>query len=125
MKPGIVSRVTAISIGVLFVMYGLYALVQTRLNPQVLGITIALVSVAGGIGLMLNRRWSRYCIYVVSMGFIGTWLYYVAVLAMRAWPYDTLLESVISLVPGLFMVFVAAGSSYVVRKHFGAEPTTT
>jgi len=124
MKPGSVSWITVIFIGAVFVIYGLYALVQTRLNPQVFGIVMALLSVAGGIGLILNRRWSRYCIYVVSGAFIGTWLYYVA-LAARTWPYDRLLESVISLLPGLFMVFVAAVSTHVVRKHFGAEPTKT
>jgi hypothetical protein len=124
MTPGRVSWVRVILVGAVFVLYGFYVLVQSRLNPQVLGIVMALVSVAGGIGLMLNRRWSRYCIYVVSTVFMGTWLYHVA-LAARAWPYDTLPGSVISLLPGLFLIFVAAASTYVVRKHFGAEPTKT
>jgi hypothetical protein len=119
MKRDSVSLAIVFPVCAVFVMYGVYALVQTRANPQLLGIVLALVSVTGGVGLMLNRRWSRYCIYVVSAAVIGTWFYYVA-LAAHSWPYDTLLESVISLLAGLFVVLVAAASSYLVRKHFGA-----
>jgi hypothetical protein len=90
--------------------------------PQLLGAVTGVVSVIGGIGLLLNRQWSRYCIYVVSATVAMTWLYYVA-LSAQSWPYNTLLESVISLLPGIFIVALGAGSSYLVMKHFRAEAT--
>jgi hypothetical protein len=120
-----IGRITIILIGAVFVIYGLYALLESRLNPNALGVVVALTSLVGGIGLMLNRRWSRFCIYVVSTTLIATWLGYVAILAARAWPYATSLESVISLVPGFLMLFVAAASSYLVKNHFRAKPTKT
>ena len=49
-----------------FVAYGVYALAQTRSNPQLRGALMAVLSVLGGIGLVFNRQWSKYCIYVVS-----------------------------------------------------------
>jgi len=122
MKRGRVSRAIVFLVGAAFVAYGVYALVQSRANVQLLGAVLGVVSFIGGIGLILNRQWSRYCIYVVSAAIAGTWFYYVALTA-QSWPNDTLVESVISLLPGILIVVVAAGSSYLVTKHFRAEAT--
>ena len=58
-----------------FVAYGVYALAQTRSNPQLRGALMAVLSVLGGIGLVFNRQWSKYCIYVVSAAVGGTWFF--------------------------------------------------
>jgi len=52
----------------------------------------------------------------------GHVVFYVA-LSAQSWPYSTVVESVISLLPGILIVVVAAGSSYLVTKHFRAEAT--
>jgi hypothetical protein len=104
-------------IGALFIAYGVYALVQVRANPQWVAIAVACFSVLGGIGLMLDRPWSRFCIYIVSLAVAGAWAYYTA-LAVPTWPYGTLSETTIALLPGMFLLVIAAGSSYLVTRHF-------
>jgi hypothetical protein len=119
MKRASLSRPILFSLSAVFVMYGVYALMQSRENPQVTPVVFALVSIAGGGGLILNRRWSRYCIYVVSAALIVTWFHYAALaLAAQRWRDDTMLFSIISFLPGLLIVFLAVASSYMVRKHF-------
>jgi len=116
------SKTGMFSIGGIFLAYGIYAIAQTRANPQVLAISVAVVSALGGVGLILDHRWSRICIYLVSFGLTATWLYYTGRLAIQAWPYNSVAETVIALLPGALIVFIAAGSSYLVTKHFNAEP---
>jgi drug/metabolite transporter (DMT)-like permease len=108
--------VLLVLIGAVFIAYGIYALSASRASPQLLGILTALVSVIGGVGIVLNQRWSKYCVYVVSALLSGTWLYYAALAVLSA----PLSQIVIALLPGLFIVVIAAGSSYVVTRHFRA-----
>ena len=89
--------------------------------PSVLGVLTGLVSALGGVGLAMSRPWSRFCIYIVSFGVVGTWLYYsVVALQAQGWPNETVLVIgwLISLFPGLCTVVIAAGSSYLVTRHF-------
>jgi hypothetical protein len=102
-----------------FIAYGVYAILQARNNASVLNVLFGLVSALGGVGVALSRPWSRFCIYIVSIGLVATWLYYTVVaLQYLGWPYDSVLEWLISLFPGLCTVAIAAGSSYLVTKHF-------
>jgi hypothetical protein len=113
------SKAVVVLVGGIFIAYGIYALVQSRANPRLLGVLIAAVAVVGGLGLILNCPWSKYCIYLVSAALTGTWLYYTAAYVMRqGWPYSTAAQSLIALLPGLLIVVIGAGSSYVVTRHF-------
>jgi hypothetical protein len=47
----------------------------------------------------------------------GAWAYYTA-LAVPTWPYGTLIETIIAHLPGMFLLVIAAGSSYLVKRHF-------
>jgi hypothetical protein len=110
-------KAVVLLIGALFAAYGVYALVQSRANPQWLSVAVAGLSVLGGLGLLLGRPWSRFCIYIVSVAVAGAWAYYT-VLAVPTWPYRTLVDTIIALLPGMFLLVIAAGSSFVVTRHF-------
>lgn len=117
-----VSRGVLLLVAGVFIAYGVYAILQARNTPSaVLSVLFGLVSVLGGVGVALRRPWCRFCIYIVSIGLVGTWLYYTAVtLQYQGWPNETalLLGWLISLFPGLCVVVIAAGSSYLVSRHF-------
>jgi hypothetical protein len=76
--------------------------------------------VAAG-ALWLRKPWSQYLVYLIAVLFTGSWLWAVGQVAQRGWLYQGLLESVISLIPGLLMVSVAIGSVIVVRRTFRHE----
>jgi len=117
MEPRRISKAAVVLISLLFVAYGIYALVQSRANPQWISLTIAGLSVLGGIGLWIGRPWSRFCIYIVSLAVVSAWAYYTA-LAAPKWRHGTLTETVIAFLPGAFLLVIVAGSSYLVARHF-------
>jgi hypothetical protein len=120
MERSRVSKAVVFLIGALFIAYGVYALVQGRASPQWASLAVAGLSLLGGIALLLGRPWSRFCIYVVSLAIAGAWVYYTA-LAVPSWPYGTLIETIIALLPGVFLLVIAAGSCYLVTRHFDSR----
>jgi hypothetical protein len=105
----------------MFIAYGGYALLQTLNTLNVPALLIGLVSAVGGIGLALSRPWSRFCIYVVSIGLLADWLQYaVASLQYQGYPSQStrVFGLLIALFPGLCIVVIAAGGSYLVNRHF-------
>lgn len=70
------------------------------------------------IGLFLNKPWSQYLWHFIALFVSLWWVSSVARVALSAWPYKTLLESAISLIPGLLLVVVCSGASAAVAKHF-------
>jgi len=111
------SRTIVFLVGAIFIAYGAYAIVQLRPSLQLIGVLIAAMSVIGGVGVILDRSWSRYFIYIVSVIIVGRWFYLIVpVLGTR--PYDTGAKVAISLLPGLFTAVICAGSSYIVMRHF-------
>ena len=73
---------------------------------------------ACGIGLLFNKRWSQPLWHVLALLVSVAWLISVAKVALAGWPHDSALRSVVSLVPGLLLLFVCAGGSIIVVKHF-------
>ena len=117
-----VSRSVLLLVAGVFMAYGVYALMQAPNNPSVLlAVLFGLVSILGGVGVALSRPWSRFCIYIVSIGVVGAWLYTIVVtLQYQGWPNETVgvLGWLISLFPGTCAFVIAAGSSYLVTRHF-------
>jgi hypothetical protein len=73
------------------------------------------------IAMWLRKPWSQYLLYVLGALFIGIWIWSILQVVERGWPYESVLESGISLVPGLLMVGVIIGSCWVARKAFTRE----
>jgi hypothetical protein len=108
-------------VAIVFISYGGYALTRALNNPSVAGLLTGVLAAVGGIGLALDRPWSRYCIYVVSIGLVAAWLYYAVVsLQYQGYPSPStrVFGLLIALFPGLCIVVIAAGSSYLVSRRF-------
>jgi len=80
----------------------------------------SLFAFVAAVGLFLDKVWSQYLWHALSLAIIASWAYTVASVAMAGWPYETILETFISLIPGLLLVGVFAGGSVIVYKHFRA-----
>jgi hypothetical protein len=84
----------------------------------------ALFGVVGlftAVALWLKKPWSQYLAYVLGALFIGTWMFAVWQVYERGWPYKGTLQTIVSLVPGLLMVFVVLGACFVIWKAFPRE----
>ena len=83
-----------------------------------ISLAVALLGVVGGVSLAQGQRWSRYLVYLSTVVVVSTWAYQTSQYVGDTWPYETLRLTIISLLPALFLLTVAIGSSYVVFKHF-------
>ena len=70
------------------------------------------------VGLFLSKRWAQYLWYVMALVASLTWLITIVSLALSGWPQEDALTTIISLVPGLFLVTVCAVGSAIVAKHY-------
>jgi len=122
------SRGMLLLVAGMFIAYGAYALLQSLNTWNVPGLLIGSVSAVGGVGLALGQPWSRFCIYVVSIGLVGDWLYYAfASLQYQGYPSQStrVFGLLIALFPGMCVVVIAAGGSYLVNRHFRRKRGTS
>lgn len=77
----------------------------------------AIVSLVGSVGLFQQKRWAQYIWHTITMVNCALWVLTVLLVVSRGWPYATLEESVISLVPGLTILAICIGGSVAIAKH--------
>ncbi len=76
---------------------------------------VALV-IAGG--LLCLTVWAKYLAYFFAVGLALSWAYAVWQVISRGWPYDDWLTTVVSLIPGAFLLIICAGGSWVIHKQY-------
>jgi hypothetical protein len=69
-------------------------------------------------GLLLLKPWARPLAYFFAAGLALGWLYAVGQVIQRGWPYRDWLPSVLSLVPGVLVLIVCAGGSWLVHTEY-------
>ena len=82
---------------------------------------IAALLTAGG--LLFLKVWAKYLAYVFAAGLALSWLYAVWQVAARGWPYSDVYRTVLSLIPGLLLLLLCAGGSYVVHRQYRRRET--
>lgn len=80
----------------------------------------AAVALVTGIGLFHRKRWSQYLWFAIALSASAFWLISIVRIALSGWPFSDILESIISLLPGLSLLALCAGGSIAVYKHFGS-----
>lgn len=78
----------------------------------------SVVLFVAAVGLLRSKRWAQYLWHVMAFVVGLTWVVSVLRLALSGWPNESGLTTIISLVPGLFLITVCAGGSAVVAKHY-------
>ena len=108
--------------------YGLWACWELWQNyrtgdPIYYGLTILYIFAA--ISLYLRKNWSKYLVYLISAFTSGTWLLAIWVIVENGWPHSSIQASIISLVPGCFLLTVCICSSLIVHKYFKVKSVST
>ena|SRR5882672_3844965 len=78
----------------------------------------SVVALVAAVGLLLHKSWAPYLWYAIALTASLLWLVSVVREAFSGWPHERLLDSAISLLPGLFLVTVCAFGSLAVFRSF-------
>ena len=105
--------------------YGSYNIWAMYLSGDYWFLLWVVACFAGAIGLVLLKSWSQYFVYLVSFFTVGGWLYVTISIAIQGWPYQSIIKTVISLIPGILLSMVCVFSSIYIFKRFrdGANKT--
>jgi hypothetical protein len=105
---------SVIVIALVLIAYGLYTtwlMVQYQSGWFLLW---AVPCVAGGVGLIMSRAWSRYVLYFVAFCTVAGW----AVVLALFWP-NLALSAIVKLVAlGLGLILFSVWATVVVNRHF-------
>jgi len=110
---------------ILIVLYlglnGYWAVLETLKSENSIdpfSLVFASLSLIATIALYLRKNWSKYLIYSIALLTSGTWLLAIYVVAQNGWPYATIQETIISLIPGFLLLPICICGSIVVHKYF-------
>ena len=84
---------------------------------------LGIVALLTASGLLLLKVWAKYLAYVYAAGLSVSWVYAVWHVALQGWPYSDPLRTVLSLIPGTFLLLICAGGSYVVHRQYRRQET--
>jgi hypothetical protein len=83
------------------------------------GVAYGVVPVVAGVAAFARQPWSRWVAVVTVVLLAASWLYALwKSYEIGVFPLETPLTSVLSLVPGLGMIGVAAGCAYALFAYF-------
>src|SRR6266404_7927116 len=119
MRPKPLSvKVIAMLIAVLAMVGAIWAFVAGAYAQAL----FSLIAFVGAIALTSWHPMSRFIVYAASAAISLAWLFALLQVAVAGWPSETLLHSVISLIPGLLLLTVCFGCSIYVARHFRHQP---
>jgi hypothetical protein len=79
---------------------------------------LSMVALIGAIGLYLHKRWAQYFWHGIALVACVWWGASVLQVAISGWPQQSIVSSLISLLPGLLLLTVCIGGSFVIAKHY-------
>lgn len=105
-------------IAILLLGYAGYLVWVVVSSADLYGLIWVPVAVVTSIGLLLRKRWAPYLWHTIAFVAAATWLVEVAKNAESELPYDDALHSAVSLIPGLLLLAICAGGSFVIERYF-------
>ena len=99
-------------------LHGVYSAWMGYTYFHLISIGFTIISFIAIISLLLEKAWSRYLVYFISILMVVNWVWGVALISFNGWPYDSTAKSIISLIPGLCLITAFIFSSFAVWKHF-------
>ena len=117
--PGMLVTVALLAI------YCAYASWTAFIEKSWIYAVVALISLAACVGTAFLKSWSRYPVYVLTVGFVAAWCYsvYVGVQAgFFGFFFSSPAAAAKSLAPGLALACLSLVCSYIVLRHFNINP---
>jgi hypothetical protein len=104
-----------------FTLCGCYE-VKAGVQSQVWYWSVAgVASLVAAVGVLWRRNWAKWLVYVLSGAIVVTWVYALAwSLRSGRFPYPTLEETVLGLVPGFVLLAATIWSVDTIRRSFRA-----
>lgn len=114
-------------IGLVLTAYAIFTIKYSLTGGAALPGIVAVFALLGAIGLFLKKAWSRYFIYIFSILIIPWWLLLtILMIVAKGWPYyTTTYESILGLLPGIFLCSFCVFSSWVSYKQFSNKKKNT
>jgi hypothetical protein len=113
--PGMLVTVALLAI------YSAYASWTAFIEKSWIYAVVALISFAACVGTAFLKPWSRYPVYVLTVGFVAAWCYSVYA-GVQAGFFEFFFSSPAaaakSLAPGLALACLSLVCSYIVLRHF-------
>jgi len=109
------------SIAVLLLVSGTYLAWWGTANSSSLWLLGSVVAFVCSFGLFQSKRWACHLWYAIAGACSAAWVLSVAQVLLSGWPYDSWLQSAISLVPGALLLVVLAGGSVAVARHYRSK----
>lgn len=108
--------------------YGLYSFKETWIYFKLEALffyAITLSSIIGAISLYLQKEWSKYFVYFVSICLVGIWLVLIVAEAQDMFQNQAYNkgEFLIAIFPGLLLTIVCVCSCIIVSKYFKKAKT--
>jgi hypothetical protein len=94
-----------------------YLVLWALKNASITWLIAALLPLVCGLGLFFRRGWAAYLWYVLAVGSSIWWLGSVIYLAVQGWPVEGRAPTIISLLPGAFLLAACLAGSIVVRRQ--------
>jgi hypothetical protein len=102
---------------VLISVFGLYSAIYAFGHNSVLLIW-SVLSFVTVYGLLQNKSWSQFLVYVLAAVIIFAWSYSLIYSFDYGWQDEDTGKMIISLLPGIVIVIVTLASCIVVFRHF-------
>ena len=103
---------------VLLAAYGGYAVAVGVNNRQPVWALFGIAALVAAWGLLRDRPWSQYIVYLIAAMVPISWVFVVWHLTVSGWPYGDATSTVISLVPGGLAIILCVGVILAVFRHF-------
>ena len=81
-------------------------------------VLVACLGATAAFGLWLQRPWSRWVVYLISMLLIAYSSWYVWSLVQGRWPYESASRSFAYLLPGAFLLMFGVATAVHVARVF-------
>lgn len=105
-------------IAIIFAVYAAYNMGMIAKTGSYWFLIWVFACLACSLGLILNKKWSQYFVYLVSTVTAGGWLYVTINISLAGWPYTGIQNTVIALVPGVLLFLSCVLVSIYVYKYF-------
>jgi hypothetical protein len=107
--------VTVLAVAVVLV--AAFFAVSSALASNCIAALVAGIGVVGAASLLSANPRARFVVYIASSLVALSWLALVTQLAIAGWPVPGLVQTIISLVPGLLLLVVCLGCALLAARY--------